>query len=136
MYTDYYVNQAGSGVAGYHGVRYQKGSGFFGRLLKTVGMPLLKYFGKRALSTGVDIGKDLLTGENIKTSTKRRLKEGAETLLDDATVRAKKVLKGGGIRKKTITKRKRKTSRVPARRKTVKRKPIKRKRKKRKSLFE
>ena len=29
-YASYYVNQAGNGISGFEGVRFQKGAGFFG----------------------------------------------------------------------------------------------------------
>lgn len=36
---EFYINQAGSGITGFSGVRYQRGSGFFGRLMKGAIMP-------------------------------------------------------------------------------------------------
>ena len=83
------MNQAGSGIAGFQGSRYQKGHGFFGRMISGTVMPILKkvlpYLGKTALNTGADIISDLQTGETFKSSAKRRLKEtgkrvGAKTM--------------------------------------------------------
>lgn len=92
-YTKYYVDQAGSGIAGFEGYRFHKGNGFFGRLLKTFAKPLLGYFGKKALNTGKSIVSDLASGESIKTSGKRRLKEALDSMSDDA---ARKFMRGSG----------------------------------------
>lgn len=73
-YYDMYTSQKGSGLAYYQGMRYQKGHGFFGRIFKSTLLPILKYFGKQALDTGADIVKDSLSGQDIKTSVKRRVK--------------------------------------------------------------
>jgi len=110
-FNDYYVNQAGSGIAGYSGVRFQKGYGFFGRLLSTIGLPILKYLGKRALKTGVGVGSDLLSGENIKDSVKKRLKATGFDIVDDAVEKLKPFRQAGTgyrRRRKKVNKKKRK----------------------------
>lgn len=98
-FVEYYINQAGTGIAGYSGVRYQKGHGFFGRLLSGAVFPILKYLGKKALNTGVNIGSDILQGENIKTSMKRRLKTTGLDIAEDALEKVKKQ-KGSGRKRK------------------------------------
>jgi len=40
-YINYYVNQAGSGIGGFQGVRFQRGQGWFGNLFKNAILPLL-----------------------------------------------------------------------------------------------
>ena len=45
-YIDYYTNQAGSGISGFQGYKYQRGHGFFSSIFRNILMPLGKYFGK------------------------------------------------------------------------------------------
>jgi hypothetical protein len=80
----YYINQAGTGISGYSGLKYQKGHGIFGNLLSRIVLPLLKSLGKRTLSTGVNIGSDILQGENLKASMKKRLKTTGINIAEDA----------------------------------------------------
>ncbi len=117
-FTTYYINQAGSGIAGYSGVRYQKGHGFFGRLLSGAVMPILKYLGKKALSTGVNIGTDLLQGDNFKSTMKKRLKSAGLDIVEDALEKVRNSKQSGSGRRK--------------RRKSLKRRSYKKTSKKRK----
>jgi hypothetical protein len=98
QYVDYYVNQAGSGIAAYSGTRYQKGNGFFGRIITSL-IPVLKsagkFFAKKALKTGVNIGSDLLGGENFKISVKKRLKSTGLELAEDALDRIRNMKQSG-----------------------------------------
>ncbi len=64
-FAAYYVNQAGTGISSYSRVKYQKGHGFFGKILSGEFLPILKFLGKKALSTGLNIGTDYLQGENL-----------------------------------------------------------------------
>jgi hypothetical protein len=111
----YYTEQAGNGIAGFSGVKYQKGFGFFGRLLSGAVLPFLKFLGKNALSTGTSIAQDITDTDdfslkNIKDVSTRRLKETGKKILKRA---ADKILTGEGVRK-------------PKRRKIMKKKkPIK-----------
>ena len=66
LYKDYYKNQAGSGISGFHGSRYQHGSGLgslFSGVLRAAA-PLLKKgaiaLGKQALRTGVNLASNYL----------------------------------------------------------------------------
>jgi len=113
-YINYYVNQAGSGIGGFQGVRFQGGQGFFGNVFKSAILPLLRYFGKQALTTGVDVAKDALSGENVLDSIKTRGKRTMKNIASDAAARAtryaqtgtgrrgrkRRNIKGGSIAKK------------------------------------
>lgn len=109
-YMEYYVSQAGSGLTAYSGYRYQRGHGFFGSLWNIL-KPLGKYLGKKFLSTGVSIGSDYLSGDNIKESAKKRLKAVGEEVLDDSVIRAKKFIQTGKGKRRRVMKSK-KTKRI------------------------
>ena len=113
-FEDYYVNQAGTGISGFSGVKYQKGHGFFGRLLSSAVLPILKYLGRKALSTGLNIGTDYLSGENLKDSMKKRFKTTGYDIAEEALEKVKKQ-RGSG--------RRRGRPRKINKRKTLKRKP-------------
>ena len=99
-YTTYYVNQAGSGIGGFQGARFQRGQGFFGNVFKSAIMPLLKYFGKQALSTGVDVARDALEGDNVLNSLKSRGKMAARNIAKDAVNRAERYVQTGKGRRR------------------------------------
>jgi hypothetical protein len=105
-YIQYYYDQAGSGVAGFEGVQYQRGHGFFGRLFGSIIRPLLGYLGKLGLSTGVNVASDYLEGKNIKEAAQDRLKEAGKTALAAGIKRGETFLQTGKGRRK----RKRKAS--------------------------
>lgn len=109
---DYYVNQAGSGLGGFAGHRYQKGDGFFGRLIAGTVLPLIKkalpFLGKAALNTGVDIARDVAQGQNFKDSMKRRVRKTGEHITDKAIMKVK-ALTGGGRGKKSKARKNAKT---------------------------
>lgn len=126
-YTTYYVNQAGSGIPGFQGVRFQKGAGFFGNIFQNAILPLLKYFGKKALNTGVDVASDTLGGEKFIDSLKTRANATARNIASDVSDRAMKFAQTGKgkrrkrrnknkptkkIIKKTAKRRRRKTKRT------------------------
>lgn len=100
--NDYYVNQAGTGLGGFSGIRYQKGDGFFGRFVSGTVLPIIKkvlpYLGKTALNTGVDILDDVAKGEKFKESAKRRLRETGERVGAKAMAKVKEFT-GTGRRK-------------------------------------
>lgn len=128
-YLDYYTNQAGSGLAGFQGVRYQRGHGFFSSIFQNVLRPLAKYLGKKALSTGVEIGSDILKGEDIKESAKKRLKTTGRSIFNDAIERAQHFAQtgsGGKRRRKRKYKKKRENGeKLQKNELKIKRKPIK-----------
>ena len=103
-YLDYYTQQAGTGLTGFQGYRYQRGHGFFGRLISKAVFPLLKFLGKRALSTGADIATDVLVNKrNIADAAKERLENEGRELASAGIQRAKKfVLEGKGRKRKAI----------------------------------
>ncbi|MDI9312365.1 MAG: hypothetical protein QM535_19300, partial [Limnohabitans sp.] len=101
-FESYYVNQAGNGIAAFTGVKYQKGHGFFGRLLSKAVIPFLKFLGKNALSATANVASDIADSENfsfdnIKDTSKRRLKEQASKMVKKA---ASKILNGEGVKRK------------------------------------
>lgn len=108
---NYYKEQAGSGLGGYSGVRYQKGHGWFGRIISGGIVPILRrvlpYLGKRALETGVGVATDIMDGENFKSSAKKRFKSIGKRVEED-TISKVKQMTGGGYRKK----RRKKASRI------------------------
>ena len=103
-YASYYVNQVGSGLTGYSGIRYQRGSGFFGRLFSGIGnifKELLPAAGKRILPSGIGLAQDVLAGENVLKSAKSRLVEAGKNVADEALEQIKSRLqKGSGRRRK------------------------------------
>ena len=81
-YIEYYQQQAGTGIAAYGGVRYQRGHGFFGRLLSKAVYPLLRFFGKQAVGTAANIASDVILNKiNIKDSANKRLALKLEKIL-------------------------------------------------------
>lgn len=103
----YYLNQAGSGIAGFQGVKHQRGHGFFGSLFSKIIQPLAKYLGKQVIKTGVGIGQDFIAGENIKSSVKRNLKSTGKDILSDAITKASHFNQSGeGIKRKKCFKHK------------------------------
>jgi hypothetical protein len=140
-YVEYYKDQAGSGITGFQGVRYQRGYGFFGRLLSKAIYPLLRFLGKQAFNTGVNIASDVYDNKKgWKESAKERFKETGRTIAKAGIDRAKHFQQTGkGRRRRRRTK---KTNDFfskfikrgkQKKRKTKKRKSIKRKKTKRSS---
>lgn len=128
-YVKYYVVQAGTGASVYRGVRFQRGHGFFGRLIKGAALPILKYLSRAFLSTGIDVAKDALGGENVKESAKRRFKETGKRVANEGLEKAQSLLqKGSGKKKKRASKTSPKKSkkRKPTSKRTKPRKPRKR----------
>ena len=101
---EYYYNQAGSGIGGFSGLRYQKGNGFFGRLISGTVLPLLKkvlpFLGRTAMETGIGIAKDVSEGKKFKDSFKERAKESGKKISEAALAKAEKMMSGSGIRKR------------------------------------
>lgn len=115
-YLDYYKAQAGSGLVGFQGVRYQRGHGFFGRLLTKAIYPLIKFFGKKAVGVGADLATDIIVDKkNWKTAARERLNEAAEDVVKTGAKKAKSFAGSGKRRRK-------KRSILGSGRKTIKRK--------------
>jgi hypothetical protein len=127
-FTDYYVNQAGNGLSGFEGVRFQRGHGFFGRFFKSSIIPMLKFLGKRALSSGADIASDVLEGIPIKEAAKARGVEAMKGVTSAGINRARQFVQSGKGRKrrrrvvKTV-KRKRRSYKTRRKRRSTKRIP-------------
>ena len=91
-YNEYYAQQVGGALPYFTGSRVQRGHGFgslLGGLLRTVA-PLIKRgalaLGNRALKTGTQIAGDVLSGQNIRTAAKRRVKIAGNELLQSLLV--------------------------------------------------
>lgn len=117
-YTQYYLNQAGGSLNHFTGTRNQlgyhqggRGLGSIFKSLSRIAIPLLKsaglYLGKKALSTGTNIFRDVMVGHDPKKAAKDRLKETGSNILSDAL---NKLQSGSGPRKRGGRKRKNKTS--------------------------
>ena len=116
-FENYYVNQAGSGIAGFSGVKYQRGHGFFGKIFSGAVLPILKYLGKKALNTGVGIGSDIIQGENLKQSMKKRIKKTGFDIADDAYNKLQNYKQKGSGKRRRRRKRiykKKKTAKKPS----------------------
>ena len=86
-YEQYYRNQVGSSDAFFRGTQIQRGYGLgniLGGLFRTA-LPILKQgakgLGKEVLRTGAEIASDALSGPNVKTAAKTRLKQAGARLL-------------------------------------------------------
>ncbi|KAI1291112.1 hypothetical protein HDE_07691 [Halotydeus destructor] len=105
---DYYVQQAGSGLAFYRGDRFQKGHGFMTGLIATA-LPLLKkalpYISEQAMKFGKDFISDIGFGgsSTVKEAAKKAVKRRAAAITEDALVKVKKLQSGSGIRRKRRT---------------------------------
>jgi len=108
-YIAYYRNQGGSGLTGFEGVRYQRGSGFFSRLASRTLLPLLKFLGKRVLSGGVNLASDVLAGQNFKDSVKQRLRETGKNVATDALNYANETVFQTGSGRNRMPRRRRRT---------------------------
>lgn len=96
-------SHTGSGV--FVGNRYQKGNGFFGRVIKNAIFPLLKYIGKQGIKTAVAIGGEAVKDpNNFKEIARKKLKEVGMEAIDDSADRIKKFVQTGkGIKRKCET---------------------------------
>lgn len=103
--NDYYVKQAGSGIGGFSGLRYQKGDGFFGRMVSGAILPLIRKFipflGSTALSTGMNIMSDVSSGQKFKESAGKRFRETANDIGDKAMAKVKS-LTGSGRKRRRV----------------------------------
>lgn len=126
---EYYVNQAGSGLGGFAGQRYQKGDGFFGRMISGTVLPMLKkvlpYLGKNLVSTAGDVMTDISQGQKLKDSVKSRLKETGSRIGTDAMAKVKQFTGSG--KRSLASKRRRAIRKKPARKQATKRKKCSRK---------
>jgi len=97
-FDDYYMNQAGSGIGGFEGLKYnQLGGSIWGGIFKNTLLPLLKYVGKKAASTGLNVADDYFSGRKMKESIKDQLKSTAKVMASDAK---SKLQKGKGRKRR------------------------------------
>ena len=86
-YEDYYLQQAGTGLPVFAGVRSQRGHGLLSGLARMV-IPLLKQGGKTLLKEGVRTGAhilgDVMSGQNLQAAARQRVKQGGQRLLQQA----------------------------------------------------
>ena len=122
-YTAYYLRQAeGTGYGGEYRGSSQKGDGlgsFLGGLFRRV-FPLFKSgakaIGKEALSTGVNLLRDAITGKSMKDSVRSRITE-AGTSLTSKAARKMESMVGSGYK---VPKRKRRAqSRTSTKRRRI-----------------
>ena len=123
-YEKYYLNQAGSGVATYTGVRYQKGNGFFGRIISGIALPLLKYFGQQGLEAAGAVANKIKANPELKIKDVLRdqAKDTLNKVVNDSASRAKKFIQTGKGIKKNKSAKKPTTAKKPSTKKSVSKK--------------
>src|SRR6266851_3960071 len=137
-YLRYYKNQAGfghihPGISTFKGPIYQRGNGIgsiFSSLFRAI-TPLfqsdsVKKIGKALLTTGLNVGSDVLEGKRVGQSLKRRFGETGSNLLEDA-VESLREQTGSGRKRKKRRKISIKNKKSPKRRQKVKKQTSKRK---------
>lgn len=109
-YLNYYSNQVqyGGALTGFSGVRVQRGHGWFSRMISGIGSfvkDLLPSIGQRALPSAINLAQDVIAGENVGLSAKRRLKEAGRNIADETLDKLKSRLQSGsGIRSRLLAK--------------------------------
>lgn len=103
-YRAYYEIQAGNGIAHYSGMRYQRGSGLWGRIFSSAILPALKFLGTRAINTAANVTSDSLSGVPLKEAIKSRLQEEGRNVANVASNRAKVFVQTGKGRKRPTAK--------------------------------
>lgn len=94
-YLDYYSNQAQTGAGFYSGTRYNlRGRGIFSSLFAKA-LPALKWLGRHALKTGINIAGDALEGQNVLKSAKSRLTNTGYEMANEGLDRAKSFVQTG-----------------------------------------
>lgn len=89
LYERYYKNQLGLGISGFNALQRGNGLGSIFKGLIRAAAPLIRenilpVLKKKAVSTGVNIARDVLAGRNLKTSLKRRLIDTGRDLAVEA----------------------------------------------------
>lgn len=114
LYTDYYVNQSGSGMPVYTGARVQRGHGL-GSILSGLfrsAIPIfrkgLSWIGRQALDKGAQlagqVARDVAEGKPFIDSTKSRVKETINEYVPGVIDQT-----GSGRRRRRINKKRRNT---------------------------
>ena len=93
LLRDHFLRQQrGGNIAGFRGVRMQRGYGIGGifKSLARYAIPLFKQgakvFGKRALQAATEVGQDILQGKNVRESVKTH---GGDVVKDFAELGAR-----------------------------------------------
>lgn len=108
-YFEYYTNQAGYGISGFSGQRYQRGRGFFSKVFSNALFPFLKVLGQNVLNSGYDLAKDAAEGVDFKRAVKRRLTEAGINMAEVGLNRARQYAQTGtGNKRRRVTKVRRK----------------------------
>jgi len=97
-YINYYNSQVGSGLAAFQGVRYQRGHGFFGRILGGIGnfiKLLAPSLLKSSLPSAIGLAQDVMEGKNVGHSAKSRLIEAGKTAANTTLDHLKTRIQGG-----------------------------------------
>jgi len=83
MYEDYYTGQVGGNMPVFRGSRHQRGHGLgnvIGGLFRPVVLPFLKKNKKtlirNVMKIGMEVADDVLEGQSLKSSVKKRLPQG------------------------------------------------------------
>ena len=143
LYTQYYLRQAEGRYGGDYRGMTQKGDGlgsFLGGLFRRI-FPLVssgaKAVGREALSTGVNLLRDAISGRSMKESVRERVKQAGSNLTNKAAQKMESMVgsgyKKGKRRRRTQSRanvKRRKVTRKKAN-KTKKRRIVKRKSKRR-----
>jgi hypothetical protein len=92
-FKNYYLQQAGNGLPYYQGSPYQRGYGLGGvfrnifkwimPIVKEHALPVAKSVGKELLRTATNVAQDTLSGEDLKHSAKKRLKESFKNISEN-----------------------------------------------------
>ncbi|KXJ07521.1 hypothetical protein AC249_AIPGENE8474 [Exaiptasia diaphana] len=110
LFKSYYLKQAqhGGNLPAFHGARFQRGYGI-GTFLKGLfrsAVPFIKdgakATGKTALSTGLNIASDVMSGRDMKSSARTRALQAKNSLKSKAMNTARGILeqKGKGIKRR------------------------------------
>lgn len=138
-FDDYYLNQAGTGIATYSGFRFQKGHGFFGRMIKGSILPLIKkvlpYLKDQLFDTGREFGNNIMTSNNFKEAAKKTAKRKIGDLATVALQKVKSMTQdGSGFNTCGVSSRKKRSQIGIGRKLRIKRKSSKMTRKAEKSI--
>ena len=105
MYEDYYTGQVGGNMPVFRGMRHQRGHGLgnvIGGLFRRVVLPFLKKNKKtlirNVMKTGMEVADDVLEGQSLKSSVKKRLPQGIKRAAGDMDWQT-----GSGFRKRRKT---------------------------------
>lgn len=111
-YLGYYLEQVqyGGALGGFAGVRTpHRGRGFLGRMFSGIGSfikDLIPSLGKRALPSAINLAQDVLSGQNLAESAKKRFKEAGKNIADETLDKLKsKIHSGSGIRSRILKQR-------------------------------